>query len=302
VAGEPAAIVELAQASGLDLLDRGVPAPLTACSYGTGELVRHALDRGARYLVLGVGGSASTDGGAGLLRALGARLLDREGHALRPGGGDLARLDHVDLSALDPRLLEVRCVLASDVDAPLLGPTGAAQVYAPQKGADPRTVDELERALGRFADALARATGRDARAQPGAGAAGGAGLAALGVLGATRRPGIDVMLELTRFAQVAEGATLVVTGEGSFDEQSLAGKTPVGVVRVAGSLQVPVAVIAGRCRLSRAEWTAVGVGEVATVEDVEPDAGRQLSDAGSLVERIAAGIGERTGRGWRRPP
>ncbi|NIZ92853.1 glycerate kinase, partial [Kineococcus rubinsiae] len=163
------ALVEMAQASGLDRLPGGVPAPLTASTRGTGELVRAALDDGARDLVLAVGGSASTDGGAGLLAALGARLLDAHGRDLPDGGAALADLDRLDLSGLDPRLTTARWVLAADVDNPLLGPRGAAAVFAPQKGASPAQVAQLDAALGVFADALARESGRDAREAPGAG-------------------------------------------------------------------------------------------------------------------------------------
>ncbi|GAB7191436.1 glycerate kinase [Kineococcus sp. NUM-3379] len=290
------AIVELAEASGLDRLPGGLRAPLTATTRGTGRLVAAALDDGAREVVLAVGGSASTDGGAGLLAALGARLLDASGRELPDGGAALADLERVDLTGLDPRLAGVRTVLAADVDNPLLGPRGAAAVFGPQKGATAQDVAVLDAALARFADALAAACGTDARELPGAGAAGGTGLVALGVLRGTRRPGVDVVLELTRFAERAAGACLVVTGEGSFDEQSLGGKTPVGVAAAAARLGAPVVVLSGRRTLPEERWRAAGFSDALALTDVESDTARCIAQAGPLLERIAATLGERTAR------
>ncbi|WP_432506631.1 glycerate kinase [Kineococcus arenarius] len=287
----PAALVELAQASGLDRLPGGVREPLTATSRGTGELVRAALDDGAREVVLAVGGSACTDGGAGLLAALGARLLDADGQDLPDGGGALARLHRVDLAGLDPRVREVRWTLAADVDNPLLGERGAAAVFGPQKGADPAQVAALDAALARFADALAAAGAPDAREAPGAGAAGGTGLVALGLLGARRRPGVEVVLDLVRWSERAAGAGLVVTGEGSFDEQSLGGKTPVGVARAAAALGAPVVVLSGRRTLPEQRWRAEGFADARALTDVEPDTARCIAGAGPLLEGLARALG-----------
>ncbi|MFI6027198.1 glycerate kinase [Amycolatopsis magusensis] len=275
------AVVELAEASGLHRLP-GAPIPLSATSTGTGELIAAALRAGCRRVVLGVGGSACTDGGAGMLSALGARLLDAQGRELPPGGAALLDLDRLDLSALDPRLSEVDFELAGDVDNPLLGPQGAAAVYGPQKGATPEQVELLDRALSRWSSFV----GAEYVDAPGAGAAGGVGFAALSVLGARMRPGIEVVLDLLGFADAVRGARLVVTGEGSLDEQTLHGKAPSGVARAAGD--VPVVAVAGRCLLSPAQLADAGFRAAYALTDLEPDPGRSMSNAAELLREQAA--------------
>lgn len=282
----PSAVIEVAVASGLASLPGGRPDPLGATSRGTGELVGAALDRGCTEVVLGVGGSACTDGGAGMLQALGARLRDATGDELAPGGAALATLDHVDLDGLDQRLRQVRIVLASDVDNPLLGPRGAARVYAPQKGASPADVAVLESALRRWAAAL----GPDAARLPGAGAAGGIGYAALTVLAAQRRPGIDVLLGLVGFADKLAGARLVVTGEGSLDEQTLHGKAPAGVAAVARSAGVPVVAVCGRQLLTDEALADAGILSAYALTGIEPDVARCMAEPGPLLQRLAATI------------
>ena len=281
------AVVELAAASGLGL---GAPDPLRASSRGTGELLRAALDEGVAELVLGVGGSACTDGGAGMLAALGARLLDAQGEPLPDGGAALARLARLDLSGLDPRLAGTRLVLASDVDNPLLGASGAASVYGPQKGAGPADVARLEEALTRWAGIVhPGAAGR-----PGAGAAGGVGFAALAVLGARRRPGIDVVLELVGFGGQLPGAACVVTGEGALDEQTLHGKAPAGVAAAARRAGVPVVVVCGRSSVSAERAAAAGIGAVHTLDEVQPDPARCLADPGPALRELGRRIGAGT--------
>ncbi|MBM9507037.1 glycerate kinase [Actinacidiphila acididurans] len=285
------AVVEMAEASGLRYLPPGVFAPLTATTYGTGELLRAALDAGARTVVLGVGGSATTDGGAGMLSALGVRLLDRAGVPLAPGGAALADLAEADVTGLDPRLAAARIVLAGDVDNPLLGPKGAAAVYGPQKGASPADVAVLDAALGRYARALAAALGPEAaRAAeaPGAGAAGGMGYGALAALGAAFRPGIEVMLDVLGFAAALERADLVVTGEGSLDEQTLHGKAPAGVARAARARGLDVVAVCGRLALTPAQLAAAGIRRAYALADLEPDPARSMSLAGPLLEQAAA--------------
>jgi glycerate kinase len=244
------AVIEAAQACGLTLLPRGCLAPLTATSRGVGELILTATRMGAKRIVLGIGGTATTDGGAGLLQALGARLTDAKGRELPPGGAALASLAAVDLTGLRD-LAGVEFLLASDVDNPLLGTSGAAAVYAPQKGASPGEVRLLEAGLRRWANFAEAAVDGEVlvRDSPGAGAAGGIGFAALLFLGAQMRPGIELLLELASFGSRLDGARLVITGEGSLDAQSLHGKAPVGVARAAGahSPAVPVVAVAGRC-------------------------------------------------------
>jgi glycerate 2-kinase len=286
------AVVELASSVGLSRLVGGRLDPLGSSTYGLGVVVGAALDIGATRIVLGLGGSASTDGGAGMLQALGARLLDDHGRDLPPGGGSLSRLAQVDLSPLRRRLGTVELVAAIDVDNPLLGPRGAAEVFGPQKGASADDVADLEHGLARWAGFVAAATGRDLAWSPGAGAAGGTGFAALAAMGAVARPGIELVLELTRFDQAVREAVLVVTGEGSLDEQSLAGKAPVGVARAArlAHPSVPVVAVAGRSLLDRERFVQAGFDAVYPLSDIEPDQARSISAAAALLTRVGAQI------------
>ena len=288
------AVVEMAQASGLRRLPGGVPAPRTATTYGTGQLIRAALDHQPRRLVLGIGGSATTDGGAGMAEALGVRFLDAEGKELPWGGAALLRLARVDTAGLDPRLAGVEVVVACDVDNPLVGPEGAAAVYGPQKGATPEDVLLLDSALRRYARVLAEDLGIDVAGRPGAGAAGGLGAGAMAFLGATMRPGIDLVLELVGFDQAVQGADLVVTGEGALDAQSLRGKAPLGVARAAAEHGVPVVALAGTVAVAAHQARAAGFEEVHALTDLEPDVERCKADAAGLLERLA----ERVGRAW----
>lgn len=240
------AYVELAEASGLQRLTPAERTALHSTTFGVGELIRAALDAGARRLLLTLGGSATNDAGAGMLVALGARLLDAEGNDLPPGGAALERLAELDLAGLDPRLAGLAVETAVDVDNPLLGERGASAVFGPQKGATAADVARLDAALAHFAELSARALGEDHRDLPGAGAAGGMGFAARAFLGAGLRPGIALVMAQVGFDALLEGADLVITGEGQLDGQSLAGKTPVGVARAARARGVPVAVLAGR--------------------------------------------------------
>ncbi|HEY5844264.1 MAG TPA: glycerate kinase, partial [Mycobacterium sp.] len=265
------AVVELADVSGLAQLPGGRLAPLTASSRGTGELIAAALDRGCRRIIVGIGGSAGTDGGAGLISALGGKLLGSDGQQIADGGAALADIDRVDLGGLHPALSSAEIVVACDVDNPLVGPTGAAAVYGPQKGASPDDIARLDGALGRWADIVQSATGADHRSTPGAGAAGGVGFAAIAMLGATLRPGIDLMLELVEFHQHLEDAMLVITGEGSLDEQTLHGKAPAGVASAAVAAGIPVVAVCGRNLLSDEQLRAAGVVAAYSLLDVEPD-------------------------------
>ncbi|MFI1971278.1 glycerate kinase [Streptomyces cinnamoneus] len=283
-AADGTAVVEMAGASGLRLLPGGRSAPLTATTYGTGELLRAALDAGARTIVLGVGGSATTDGGSGMLAALGGRLADGAGRPVGPGGAALAALAEADLSGLDERLARTRVVLASDVDNPLTGPRGAAAVYGPQKGASPADVEVLDAALAHYAAVL---DGGERAAEPGAGAAGGTGYGALVGLGAAFRPGIEVMLDVLGFETALEGAGLVITGEGSLDEQTLHGKAPVGVARAARARGVPVVAVCGRLALDAAALAGAGIERAYALTDLEPDPRRCMAEAGPLLERLA---------------
>ncbi len=285
------AVVEMADVSGLGRLPGGRFAPRTATSRGTGEVVAAALAAGARRVVLGIGGSATTDGGAGLLQALGAQLLDADGAPVGPGGAGLERLARVDVSGVAAALEGAEVVVACDVDNPLTGPSGAAAVYGPQKGADRDDVAYLDGCLARLADAVAEATGRDLRDEPGAGAAGGVGFAALAVLGAQLRPGIDLLLDLLGFDRLVAGADLVVVGEGSLDGQSLRGKAPVGVARRARAAGVPAVVaVCGRRDLDDAALQGAGIDAAHALTDLEPDPERCMAEAGPLLEQLAQRI------------
>ena len=229
-----------------------------------------------------------------MLCALGARFLDADGRDLPPGGGALTDLERVDLDGLHPRLTSVEVVLATDVDNPLLGPRGAAAVYGPQKGAGPAEIQVLDAALEHLSRVLGALTGgaggHPAATLPGAGAAGGVGFAALAVLGATARPGIELMLELTGFADKLPGTTLVITGEGSLDQQTLAGKAPAGVAAAARASGIPVVAVAGRCSLDGAGLAEAGIRAAYALSDLEPDPGRCMTEAGPLLQRLSERI------------
>ena len=275
------AVIESAQACGLTRLPGGAAAPLTATSRGVGELILAAVRMRAKRFVLGLGGVACTDGGAGLVTALGGRLLDSSGTELPPGGAALARLDHVDVSRLRD-LSGTEVIAATDVDNPLLGPRGAAAVYAPQKGASAEDVTLLENGLARWADVAEQSFGFVKRDEPGAGAAGGLGFAALGFLGATMQPGIDLMLDLLSFESHLSGARLVITGEGALDAQTLHGKAPAGVARAAAAVapDLPVVAVAGVCSLTPDQLRSAGIARAYALADIEPDLARCREQAG----------------------
>ncbi|GGV77492.1 MULTISPECIES: glycerate kinase [Streptomyces] len=293
------AVVEMAQASGLRRLPAGVLAPLTASTYGSGELLRAALDAGATTIVFGVGGSATTDGGAGMLAALGARFLTADGTPVPPGGGGLGGLAHADLSGLDARLDSVELILAGDVDNPLTGPKGAPAVYGPQKGASPDDVGRLDTALTHYVTVLEEAVGpRAARyaVSPGAGAAGGIGYGAL-LLGARFRAGIEIMLEVLGFASALQRCSLVITGEGSLDEQTLHGKAPAGVAAAARAAGRDVVAVCGRLALTPQALRGAGIRRAYALTEEEPDVARCIAEAGPILERVA----ERIARDFLRP-
>lgn len=284
------AVVELAAVVGLSMLPGGRLDPLTSSTYGLGLVIADAIRRGAQTIVLGLGGSASTDGGAGMAQALGARLLDADGHDLSHGGGALQGLARLDLRALRETLGSSSIMVASDVDNPLLGADGAAAVFGPQKGADTHQVEALERGVRRWSELVSRATGRNEADRPGAGAAGGAGFAALALLNAKIRPGIELILELVDFDRRIVGADLVVTGEGSLDDQSLAGKAPVGVARAAARSGVPVVAVAGRLQLSPQQLRQAGIEAAYALTDLEPDLNQCIANASPLLRQLGAHV------------
>ncbi|WP_131107118.1 glycerate kinase [Pseudomonas sp. Sample_10] len=239
------AIIEMAEASGLQLVPLAQRDACISSTFGTGELIRAALDAGAQRVILAIGGSATNDAGAGAMQALGVKLLDAQGKSLAPGGLALGQLARIDLSEVDRRLANVRFDIAADVNNPLCGAHGASAIFGPQKGASPEQVEQLDQALGHFADHCAKVLEKDVRDEPGSGAAGGLGFAAKAFLGAQFKAGVEVVAELVGLAEAVENADLVITGEGRFDAQTLRGKTPFGVARIAQLHGVPVIVIAG---------------------------------------------------------
>lgn len=253
------AVVELAQASGYALLEADERNALVASTYGTGQLLMRCLDEGYRRILLGLGGSATNDAGAGLLRALGVKFLDDAGRELPDGGGSLGSLRRIDLSGLDPRLAETKVMAVTDVRNPLCGEQGASRVYGPQKGASAADVALLDAALGNFAAVVRRQLGRDVAKVPGAGAAGGVGAGALAFLGAELRPGFALLAELYRFGERIAGADLVLTGEGRLDAQTLSGKVVAGVCELAGGHGVPVAALVGSAAMRGEDMDRIGL-------------------------------------------
>lgn len=239
------AVIEMAAASGLHLVSPELRNPCLTSTFGTGELILAALDQGARNIILGIGGSATNDGGAGMMQALGARLLDNNGESLSRGGAALAHLQQIDLNGLDPRLSGVSLRVACDVDNPLCGPKGASAVFGPQKGATPEMVIQLDAALQLWGRHIEQATGKKVNDLPGAGAAGGMGAALSGLLMGQLEPGIQIVTEALNLAAELQDADLVITGEGRIDSQTVYGKTPIGVARVAKRFAIPTIALAG---------------------------------------------------------
>ncbi len=239
------AVIEMASASGLPLVPPHRRNPMVTTTFGTGELIRAALDEGVRRILVGIGGSATVDGGAGAAQALGVGLLDAEGRPLGFGGGELGRLARIDMAGRDPRLAEVEVLVACDVTNPLYGPEGAAAVYGPQKGATPEMVALLDRHLRHLADLIRRDLGVDVSTLPGGGAAGGLGAGLVAFCGARLLPGVQLVMEAVRLQERLAGADLVVTGEGAIDRQTRFGKTPAGVGLLARRLGVPAVAVVG---------------------------------------------------------
>lgn len=277
------AYVELAEASGLQALTREERTALHSTTHGVGELIRAALDSGAQRLLVTLGGSATNDGGAGMLVALGARLLDAQGKPLPPGGAALEQLAHLDLSELDPRLADIEVEAAVDVDNPLLGERGASAIFGPQKGASPADVARLDAALCHFADHASQLLNEDHREQPGTGAAGGMGFAVATFLRGRLRPGIEMIMEQANMEQRLAKADLVITGEGQLDGQSLSGKTPIGVSRAASARHLPVIVLAGRMAPGWQAALQEGVSAAFALADGPMDLDEALSRCAELL-------------------
>jgi glycerate kinase len=273
----------MAAASGLPLLVPKERNPLVTTTLGTGQLIKAALDRGCRTLIIGIGGSATVDGGVGMAEALGARFLDKEGQPLGPGGGELGRLEKIELSGFDQRVDRTEVWVASDVDNPLLGDRGAATVYGPQKGATPEMVGVLEANLAHFAKVLERDVRRTVAEVPGAGAAGGLGAGLLAFLGAKMRPGVEIVAEAARLEEKMEGSAFVITGEGRVDRQTAFGKTVMGVATIAKRMGIPVIAIAGSLGDGAEEILKHGVAALATIIERPMSLEEALAEAPALV-------------------
>ncbi len=288
------AVIEMAQASGLTLVAAGERDAMRASSYGTGQLIRAALDAGCRKLLIGVGGSATTDGGSGALSALGARFLDANGEELPSGGGALSRLATVDEKRFDERVLDCELYVLCDVTNPLCGEQGAARVYGPQKGANSDEVELLDAALSHFADVTNESYGADlrelvdARDEAGAGAAGGIAFGLMSHGGAQLMPGIEAVLEAAHFSEKLETADLVLTAEGSIDEQTRQGKTLAGVAQAARNAKngsgVPVIAFGGRIALSGEELSQMGIAVAFPLADGPQTIEYSMSHAAELLE------------------
>lgn len=284
------AFIEMAAASGIEIVPPAQRNPLITTSWGTGELIRHALDAGARHLIIGIGGSATNDGGAGMAQALGAKLLDKDGKPLGQGGGALQRLARIDLSGLDKRLAACRIDVACDVNNPLTGEQGASAIFGPQKGATPDMVKQLDENLAHYAEVIKRDVQREVLTLPGGGAAGGMGAALFAFCGAQLRPGIEIVTEALGFEEAVRGASLVITGEGRLDSQSVHGKVPVGVARVARRHNIPVIGIAGSLTADVGVVHRHGIDAVFSVLYRLCTLEEALSEAGDNLQKAARNI------------
>ena len=299
---EDTAVIEMAAASGLTLLTEDERDPRIASTYGTGELVRAALDAGCRRIIVGIGGSATNDGGAGMAQALGARLLDDAGQDLPPGGAALARLARIDVSGLDPRLGQCRLLAASDVFNPLCGPQGASLVYGPQKGATPAVAQELDAALSHYAHVIERDLGVRVLDLAGAGAAGGLGAGLVAFLKAEIVPGAQLVAEAVGLRQKLAGADLALTGEGRLDAQTSFGKAPWEVARLARDCGLPVIAIAGSLAEDWKPALDKAFDAVVTITPRAMSVGEAMAQGAKLVADAAEGVarlllvGQRLGR------
>ncbi len=285
------AVIEMARASGLALLAADELDAMRASTYGTGQLMQAALDAGARRMIVGMGGSATTDGGAGCLMALGVRLLDERGKAIPLGGGGLQALARIDPSGLDARWREVDLIIATDVDNPALGARGAAAVFAPQKGASPMQIERLEANLAHYFDLVETAFGVDVRSRPGGGAAGAFAAGLMACLGGRIQSGIDLLLDHRRFDDLLMDAGLVITSEGRLDSQTLGGKAPAGVARRAAARGVPTVVLVGGLRGDDADFHAAGLWAALPIVTAPMLLHEAIADADRLVEAAALRLG-----------
>jgi len=287
------AVIEMASASGLTLVAPHEQNPLRTTTYGTGQLIHAALEAGCRHLIIGIGGSATNDGGAGMAEALGVRLLDANGKQIQRGGGNLGQLASIDATGLHPAIAETETVVACDVNNPLTGPDGASHVYGPQKGATPEMIETLDGHLAHFDKILAHIFGKSFNDIPGAGAAGGLGAGLMAFLNAELRLGIDIMIDAVNLKERIKGAAVVFTGEGQLDFQTAFGKTPVGVAKVAKAHDIPVIAIAGGVAEGAEAVYDAGIDamlgivqEPMSLENAVTDASRLIADTAEQAARL----------------
>jgi glycerate kinase len=288
------AVIEMAEASGLHLVPTEARDPKLTSSFGTGQLIKHALERGIQRLIIGLGGSATNDGGVGMLAALGVKFLDESGNAIAANGGGLVNLASIDASDLDPRLARCEILVACDVDNPLCGEKGASAIFGPQKGATASDVSVLDSALRNFGELTEQVTGKHVLTREGAGAAGGMGAALLGYTPARLQPGIEIVLETVKLAEHVADADIVFTGEGRIDHQTAHGKTPMGVAKVAKQFNLPVIALAG---CVGDNFQAVYECGIDAVFPCVPRA-MSLADAMKEAETNVANLAENVARLW----
>lgn len=281
------AVIETAAASGLNLVPKDRRDPRIASSFGTGLLIKAALDAGLRKIIIGLGGSAVNDGGAGMITALGAVFRDKSGDELTPGGAALINLSEMDLSQLDPGLKDAEITAACDVDNSLCGPRGASAIYGPQKGATPEIVNELDAALSHYAGIAAKATGKNVSELPGSGAAGGLGAGLMLFTNAVLRPGIDIVIEATDLIRIIQEADLVLTGEGNTDFQTAFGKAPMGVARIAKKQGKPVICLSGGLGAGANELLELGIDALMSIANGAMTLDQCMESADRLIEGAA---------------
>ncbi|RHW40388.1 glycerate kinase [Neobacillus notoginsengisoli] len=284
------AVIEMAAASGLHLVPAEKRNPLITTTRGTGELIAAALDYGVNHIIIGLGGSATNDGGAGMVKALGGLLLDKDGNEIGEGGGSLCDLASIDLSGFDPRLATSTIEVACDVDNPLTGDKGASAIFGPQKGATPAMVAQLDQNLGHFAAVIERDLGKKVKNVAGAGAAGGLGGGILAFLPAELRRGVDIVIEATGLSEIVRDADLVITGEGAIDSQTIFGKTPIGVAKTAKKVGVPVVAVAGKLSNDSCIVHEHGIDAMFSIVPGAISLEGAFKHAGEFVERTAANI------------
>lgn len=286
------AVIEMAQASGIQFINQFTQNPYVTTTFGTGELIKSAIQKGAKTIIIGIGGSATNDGGAGMAQALGAHLLDDKGEELQYGGAMLKKLDHIDISEMLPELKDVKVVIASDVTNPLTGENGASHVFGPQKGANPEMVDFLDEALSHYADVLKRDLGKDLEQTPGAGAAGGLGAGLLAFTNSQMRSGVDIVVDYTGLKDIVQDADVVITGEGQIDFQTKFGKTPIGVAKATKAVNpnATVIAIAGSIGEKISELYPLGIDAIFTCVPGVEDLSKAIADTDKNLQQVSENI------------